>query len=164
MPHHLVKQLRFTRSEFVRCFDGVSEEDGRQRVMPNNSISWIVGHLANQENSLWVYHAQSKKIVPGLNELVGYGKPASTPPLDEMWDIWREVTAAADVYLDTLTDEILGTHLEQGGMQMKENVGTRLLRNIFHYWFHLGEGHGIRQQLGHTDLPNFVGDITPAAW
>jgi hypothetical protein len=39
-------------------------------------------------------------------------------------------------------------------------VGTLLLRNIYHYWFHLGEAHAIRQLLGHTDLPEFVGDMT----
>ncbi len=29
--HLLVAQLRFARSEFVRCLDGVSEEEGRRR-------------------------------------------------------------------------------------------------------------------------------------
>jgi len=28
-----------------------------------------------------------------------------------------------------------------------------------HYWYHLGESQAIRQLLGHTDLPQFVGDI-----
>jgi hypothetical protein len=37
MPHPLVSQLRFARSEFVRCLEGVSDEDARHRIMPKNS-------------------------------------------------------------------------------------------------------------------------------
>ena len=43
---------------------------------------------------------------------------------------------------------------------MLEDIGTTLLRNIYHYWFHTGEAHAIRQQLGHRDLPEFVGDMS----
>ena len=32
MPHPLVTQLRFARSELARCLEGVSEEDARQEV------------------------------------------------------------------------------------------------------------------------------------
>ena len=45
MTHPLVTQLRFARSEFVRCLEGVSDEDARSRIMPMNCISWMVGHL-----------------------------------------------------------------------------------------------------------------------
>jgi hypothetical protein len=51
--HPLVTQLRFARSEFRRCLDGVSPEDAARRLGPLNCISWIVGHLANQEHFLW---------------------------------------------------------------------------------------------------------------
>ena len=162
MTHHLVQQLHFARSEFVRCLDGVSNEDGVRRIQPMNCISWIIGHLAYQENSYWVLGGQNKEIAPGLYEMVGYGQPASTPPLDEMWEVWNMVTKASDDYLDLITPEILETHLEWRGRQFQENVGTLLLRNIYHYWFHLGEAHAIRQLLGHTELPEFVGDMTNA--
>jgi hypothetical protein len=39
-----------------------------------------------------------------------------------------------------------------------------LMRNIYHYWFHTGEAHAIRQILGHTQLPDFVGDMTVAMY
>jgi len=160
MPHLLVTQLRFARSELVRCLEGVSEEEARRRLMPMNCISWIVGHLANQENRYWVMRAQGRELAPGLHDLVGYGKPASTPPLDEMWAAWREITQVADEYLDTLTPEELQTHFEWQGRRLPESVGTLLMRNIYHYWFHLGEAHAIRQMLGHGDLPQFVGDMS----
>jgi hypothetical protein len=30
----------------------------------------------------------------------------------------------------------------------------------YHYSFHTGEAHAIRQQLGQPDLPQFVGDMS----
>jgi hypothetical protein len=164
MPHPLVTQLRFTRSEFVRCLEGVSEEDACRRLMPMNSIGWVVGHLANQEQFLWLLMAQHQVLVPDLNERVGYHQPASTPPLAEMWEVWKTITAAADLYLDTLTPEMLETHLEWDGRPWFENVGTSLQRNIYHYWFHNGEAYAIREQLGHHDLPEFVGGFGDAIY
>ena len=159
-PHSLVTQLRFARSEFVRGLDGVSETDGIRRLPPMNSIGWMVGHLANQEHRYWVVWAQRRDVAPGLHERVGYGKPASTPPLAEMWAVWRTVTAAADAYLDTLTPTLLLTHLARDGTPVDESVGTLLMRNIYHYWFHAGEAAAVRQMLGHRNLPDFVGDMS----
>jgi uncharacterized damage-inducible protein DinB len=153
----LVTQLRFARSEFVRCLEGVSEEDAVRRLEPMNCISWIVGHLANQEHRYWVMLGQGQNVAPGLNDLVGYGKPASTPPLAEMWATWHAVTAAADPFLDTIAPELAVTTFERDGQPVGENIGTMLMRNIFHYWFHLGEAYAIREQLGHPNLPDFVG-------
>jgi hypothetical protein len=159
MAHPLVEQLRFTRAEFVRGLQGVSGDDGCRRLEPMNCLSWIVGHLATQEQNYWCTMAQGQTIVPELRELFRHGRPAVTPPLLEMWAAWRAVTAAADRYLDTLTPNILGDHLAWQGRLWPENIGTLLLRNIYHYWFHLGEASAIRQQLGHTGLPDFVGPM-----
>lgn len=158
-PHLLVSQLRFARSEFARGLNGVSEEDGMERLVPMNSISWMVGHLANQEHRYWVILGQEKVLFPDLNDRVGYGKPASTPPLAEMLAVWRMVTTTADAYLDTLKPETLQTHLRRDGEPVDESVGTLLMRNIYHYWFHAGEAAAVRQMLGHTNLPDFVGDM-----
>ena len=159
----LVRQLRFARSEMMRCLQGVSEEDALRRVLPMNCISWSVGHVAVQEQFFWVIAGQQKVLHPELYELVGFGQPASTPPFAEMLAAWREITACADVYLDALTDDRLVTYLEADGEVMRENVGTLLLRNIYHYWFHTGEAHAMRQQMGHLDLPQFVGNLSQAA-
>jgi len=64
----------------------------------------------------------------------------------------------------TLTSELLQTNQEWAGKPLDESIGTKLLRNIYHYWFHTGETHAIRQLLGHADLPEFVGDIHQAAY
>lgn len=165
MPcHPLVAQLQFARSEFARCLKGVAPEDALQRLGPMNCISWIVGHLAAQEHFLWVDAAQGRSLAPDLYRLVGYGQPASTPPLDEMWEAWRNITLAANRFLESLGTADLEHHLERKGELMEESVGTLLMRNIYHYWFHTGEAHAIRQMLGHGQLPQFVGDMSAAAY
>jgi len=155
MPHPLVEQLRFTRSEFVRGLEGVSPIAAIQRLGPMNCISWMIGHLTWQEQRYWLDFAQGTVLLPVLNEQLAYGKPATTPPLDEMWDAWRHVTAAVDPWLDALTEERIAAPLTPG----RSNVGTYLLRTTYHYWYHLGEAQAVRQMQGESGLPDFVGDI-----
>ena len=164
MTHPLVNQLRFARSEFVRCLEGLTDEDARRRLLPMNCISWMIGHLATQEQFYWVYLAQGQMIHPHLYELVGYGRPASTPPLADMWQAWQDVTSAADSYLDSITTGMLQLHLAQDDTRSREPVGTMLLRVTYHYWFHTGEAHAVRQQLGHPDLPQFVGNMSTVVY
>jgi len=181
MIHPLVTQLRFARSEFVRCLEGVSDEDARHRIMPMNCISWMVGHMAAQEQEYFIFFPNGSVPHPQLNVSHGYGQPATTPPLAEMWQVWQDITEAADIFLDTVTEDQLVIYLEQDvgsvkealfayyqvnedmlaqeKVRSRENIGTRLLRTTYHYFFHTGEAHAVRQQLGHPDLPYFVGDM-----
>lgn len=160
MPHPLVEQLRFTRSEFQRALVGVTDEEARRRFMPMNCISWIVGHLASQEQRYWLMFGQGKDMVAPELKALATGKPATTPPLDEMWQAWHAVVQAADPYLDSLTTTDMVTFLiKPDGTPLVENVGTMLRRTTYHYWYHIGESQAIRQMLGHTDLPVFVGDL-----
>ncbi|MBZ0288855.1 MAG: DinB family protein [Anaerolineae bacterium] len=163
MTHPLVLQLRFTRSEFVRGMEGVPDEDARRRFEPMNCISWIVGHLAWQEQLYWLTRGQEQTPLPELNELVGIGKPASTPPLDEMWSAWHTITQDSDAYLDTLTVEVLETHLILNGQPHRDSLGTMVQRTNYHYWYHLGEAQAIRQLLNHHNLPQFIGAIQAEA-
>jgi len=181
MAHPLVTQLRFARSEFARCLEGISDEDSRKRLLPMNCISWMVGHLAAQEQEYFVFFPKGKVPHPQLNISHGFGQPAVTPPLADMWQVWDDITGAADTFLDTVTTDQLGTFLEQDtvavedslfavgqankemlaqeNVRSRENIGTRILRTTYHYFFHTGEAHAIRQQLGHPDLPYFVGGM-----
>ena len=157
MVHPMVTQLRFARSEFVRGFQGVPAGDAVRRIEPMNCLSWTVGHLANQEQFLWVILPGGQVVVPGLHERVGTGQPASAPDWKEMWEAWRAITDAANHYLETLTPETLSAHLMYEGKPWREDIGTTLLRNTYHYWFHLGEAYALREMLGHTGLPGYVG-------
>lgn len=158
----LVMQLRFARSEFQRCLEGVSADDAVRQIDPMNSISWYIGHLAVQENFYWNTIGQGKTLYPKLHELVGYGKAGSVPPLNEMWEAWHEITTEADIFLDQMHPDSLVETIQFDDKQSRETAGTMLLRNIYHYWFHTGEAHAVRQTLGHKDLPDFVGDMSAA--
>jgi hypothetical protein len=159
MIHPLVTQLRFARREFTRGLAGAPAEDARRKLGPMNCLSWIVAHLASQEQRWWVEMAQGRTSVPGLHDIAGWGSEPNTPDWEEVWAMWRQVGEAADDYLGTVSEETLDEHLLVDGQRSRESVGTMLLRNIYHYWFHLGEGHAVRQMLGHGILPQFVGDM-----
>lgn len=154
MTHPLVQQLFFTRSEFERGLGGVTGAEAQKRFENMNCLSWIVGHLAWQEQRYWLQRAQGKVLAPTLNELLAYGKPACTPPVEEMWLTWRQVTQAADPWLESLTTARLQEPLAEG----LSSAGTFVYRTIYHYWYHLGEGMAVRQLLGHSGLPEFVGN------
>jgi hypothetical protein len=160
MPHNLVYQLRFARSELQRALAGVSDEDARRRLGPMNCISWIIGHLAWQEQRYWLEPANAA-VAPELNTLFANGAPACQPPLDEAWAHWRAVTQAADPILDTFTTASM---LENVPLRRWGAVrGNLLQRVIYHYWYHIGEAMAIRQMLGHTNLAEFVGNIDAEA-
>jgi hypothetical protein len=91
------------------------------------------------------------------------GAPASTPPFAEVLSAWKTITAAADPWLDTLTSAKLQKHVISNGKQIDRTYGNLLQRVIYHYWYHIGENLAIRQQLGHTHLPQFVGSIDSKA-
>lgn len=159
MAHPLVDQFRFTRSEWLRGLEGISEQDGAAHFGPMNCISWTVGHLAWHEQRYFVELAQGKLIYPQLNRDYAYQAPMSTPSLQEMLTIWRTVTQAADPFLDTLTTASLQEELLRDGKAVGQSLGSALRRITYHYWYHTGEIQAIRQMLGHSGLAEYVGDI-----
>ena len=163
MTHPLVSQLRFTRSEFIRGIKGVSDEDARKRLMPMNCISWNIGHLAWQEQRYFLGFGQGHILFREIEKDFAYGAPASTPPLEEVISAWKAITAAADLWLDTLTSAKLQKQVISNGKPIQRIYGNLLQRVIYHYWYHIGENLAIRQQLGHKRLPQFVGNIDDQA-
>lgn len=159
MPHPRVEQLRFARSEFRRALKGISDEDARQRLLPINCISWMIGHLSYHEYLYWVKRTSEKHPLARFVTQFRWGKPASTPPLDEVWAGWQAMTRSGDPFLDTLTTDMLGEHPLINGTPYSHSYGSMLQRITYHYWFHIGESQAVRQLLGHTQLPQFVGDI-----
>ena len=159
MTHPLVDQFRFTRLEWLRGLEGVSEEDGAQHFGPMNCISWTVGHLAWHEQRTWLERPQGIIPYPELNKVFAYGAPMSTPSLKEMLDTWHTVTRQADPFLDALTTESLLGELLLKGKAVGQSVGSAMRRISYHYWYHIGEIQAIRQMLGHANLPEYVGNI-----
>jgi len=73
------------------------------------------------------------------------------------------VTKAADPFLDSLTTETLQMDLLLNGEPVGQSIGSALRRITYHYWYHIGEIQAIRQMIGHTNLPEYVGDIETEA-
>jgi uncharacterized damage-inducible protein DinB len=163
MLHPLVRQLRFTRSEFNCALVGVTDHEARRRFLPMNCISWNVGHLAWQEQRYFVTFAQGQVVLPDLNDQFAYGAPASTPALADMQTAWQVVTRAADAWLERVTSEGLLQTYTNPAAGWTTSFGNLLQRVIYHYWYHTGENLAIRQQLGHSNLPEFVGNIDEEA-
>ena len=163
MSHPLLDQLRFTRSEFKRALEGLTDAEARRRFLPLNCISWNIGHLAWQEQRYWLWRGQGQLLLPHINDLFASGAPASTPALDEMWSAWQTITEAADPWLETLSTEQLQQQIVIDGQPSGFIFGSLLQRVIYHYWYHTGENMAIRQLLGHCDLPEFVGDLDTQA-
>ncbi len=159
MSHPLVDQLSFTRTEFLRGLKGLSEEDACRRILPMNCISWNVGHLAWQEQRYFLFFGQGQLPYPEIQEAFAYGTPGSTPRLKDVLKAWRAITSAADSWLDTLTSRKLEEFVVLKGRKTSRMYGNLLQRVIYHYWYHTGENMGIRQALGHANLPEFVGNI-----
>ena len=159
MTHPLIDQFRFTRREWLRGLEGVTEEDGARHFGQMNCISWIVGHLAWHEQRSFLQRPQNIILFPNLNEVFAFGAPMSTPSLKEMLETWHTVTKASEPYLDSLTTETLLTNLLLNGELTRQTRGSALRRITYHYWFHLGEILAIRQMIGGKDLPEYVGDI-----
>lgn len=158
-PHPVVRQLRFARSQFLRGLEDVSDEDGAIRLGRMNCLAWNVGHLAWQEQRYFLTLASGVEPYPEIAAAYKYGAPGITPRLSDTLAAWRRITASADPWLDALATDGLTAHPVRGGKTLEVTFGSLLLRTIYHYWYHCGENQAIRQQLGHTGLGEFVGDI-----
>jgi len=163
MAHPTADLLRFTRSEWVRGLRGVSEDDAAQHFGQMNSIGWIVGHLAWQEQRTLLWRRQGKLLLPDLNVHFAFGAPMSTPSLKAMRAAWNKVTKASDPFLDALTTKDLVRDLPLDGKPSGQNLGSALRRMTFHYWFHIGEIQAVRQMLGQKALPQYVGNLEAVA-
>jgi hypothetical protein len=159
MVHPLVEQLRFTRAEWLRGLERLSEDDATRHFGPMNCISWTVGHLAWQEQRYFLQRAQDSLPFPELNTTFAYGAPMSTPALADALRTWREVTRLSAPYLERLTTAALQADLPLEGRPVGQSVGSAMRRMTYHYWYHIGEIQAVRQMLGQRDLPEYVGNI-----
>ena len=161
--HPLVDQLRFTRSEWLRGLRGVSEDAGGRHFGQMNSIGWIVGHLAWQEQRYLLYRPQGIMLRDDIQRDFTTGGPMSTPSLAETLAAWRSITRATEPFLDQLTTKKLLVDLPLNGKRSGQTQGSAIRRMTYHYWFHIGEILAIRQQLGEKRLPEYVGSIEAKA-
>jgi len=79
MTQPLVTQLKFTRSEWVRGLKPVTAEEATRRFGAINPISWMIGHLAWQEQLYWVERAQETLVVPSTRRGPGGARSRAQP-------------------------------------------------------------------------------------
>lgn len=159
MALKLVEHLWFTREKWLTGYENLADEDAVKRIGDANSVSWMVGHLACFEQFTWCQLAQGIMVVEELSAF-DFGKPATTPPLNEVLDMWQRVMPVADQYLETLTEADLETHLKlPNGANFWDDIGTTILRHTWHYSYHLGEMQALRSSMQHKNLPQFVGNM-----
>lgn len=166
MAHVLVEQLRFTRAHWLRGLKEVTAEEAVKRHGRINPISWMIGHLASHEQYLWFMEGQGQEGPAPQVYACAYGRPASAPPLDEMWAAWHQITEASDPWLDALTSAQMEEYLP-GDERQVENAGSAILHLVYHYWYHLGEAMSARQLLAGDSqraLPEFPGPLIDAFW
>lgn len=72
---------------------------------------------------------------------------------------WHKVQIAASRFLETVTEEQLDDCFCTKKLPGSETIGTSLLHITAHIWYHNGEVQALRQQLGQTGLPQFVGNL-----
>ena len=159
MAHLVVDQLRFARSEWLRGLRGVSEDDAKQHFGRMNSIGWIVGHLAWQEQRYLLWRSRDIVLFPELQTEFAVGAPMSTPSLAEMRKVWTAVTKNSERFLDSLKTKDLLKDLPLNGKRTGQTLGDAIRRMTFHYWYHIGEIQAIRQMLGQERLPQYVGNL-----
>jgi len=150
MAHHLVRYVWHVRRELERALDGISEEDLNKEVHGLNSIAWMIGHLANQEQAYWLLFRNEELIDKNLrhyNNKVEEGKDFA-----ELFELWKTITNRSNAWLETATTSDLENTFEKA----KENTGSLMTRVIGHYYFHIGQIATIRKLLGY-DVPGFVG-------
>lgn len=163
MTHPLVEQLQFTRMEWRRGLQGISEEDGQHHFGPMNCISWTVGHIAWHEQKYWLELALDRVPYPELNTTHAYRAPMSSPSLSAMLKVWESVVHASNDFLESVSTDALQEKFQRKGRPINLQIGSALRRLTYHYWYHIGEIQAVRQMLGHKNLPEYVGDIDSQA-
>jgi hypothetical protein len=159
VAHLVVDQLRFARSEWTRGLRGVSESDAARHFGQMNCISWIVGHLAWQEQRYLLWRSRDIVMFPDIQADFAFGAPMSTPSLTAMRKAWTAVTKSSETFLDSLKTKDLMKDLPLDGKRSGQTLADAIRRMTFHYWYHIGEIQAIRQMLGQQRLPQYVGNL-----
>lgn len=156
--HHLVRYVQHVRRELRRALEGMTVADLERRVGGINSVAWMVGHLAWQEQSYWLTSRGEPS--PSSLDLQAFGfgrsRPEAMPAFEDLYEAWTSVTEATNGWLVSLGETELRSHVEGRKLFEEENVGTLLTRVIGHYYFHIGQITAVRKLLDYP-VPTFVG-------
>ena len=117
----------------------------------------------NEKQRVLLYRPQGILLVPELQKEFYSGAHMSTSSLAKMLRLWRKVTKASESFLDSISTKDPLKDLPINGKSVGQTQGDVIRRMTYHYWFHIGEILSIRQMLGHTKLPVYVGSLEAKA-
>jgi len=153
-PPRLVRLLWDAFDELERVA-GALPAPGRGRAIGRlNAGSWIVAHLAKQQDDYWNVGVQGlDPDVWLLKQRVGFGDEPSVPDFAEAVAAFGRVRARAIPYLRALRGEDLDAVVRRRpGSSGEQTAGELLSRSVGHCFAHTGELAAIASLVGAPDL------------
>ena len=153
-PPRLVRLLWDAFDELERAAEALPTPGQGRAIGRLNAGSWIVAHVAQQQEAYWCTGAQGldpDEWLAGLE--VGFGSEPSVPDYRDSLAAFARVRAAAIPYLRSLHNDDLDTVMERAGSSRRgETVGDLLVRSVGHLFVHTGELATIASLVGAPDL------------
>ena len=153
-PPRLVRLLWDAFDELERVAGALPTPGQGRAIGRLNAGSWVVAHVAQQQDAYWCTGAQgldSDAWLAGLD--VGFGSEPSVPDYREALDAFARIRARAIPYLRSLRDEDLDAVMEPSdGSGSTQTVGDLVVRAVGHVFVHTGELATIASLVGAPDL------------
>ncbi|MCY3656616.1 MAG: DinB family protein [Chloroflexi bacterium] len=150
-PPRLVRLLWDAYDEVERVAGALPTPGQGRAIGRLNAGSWIVAHVAQQQEAYWCTGAQGLEPDEWLAGLdVGFGSEPSVPNYAESLAAFGRVRANAIPYLRSLRREDLNAVMESSGST--QTVADLLVRSIGHLFVHTGELATIASLVGAPDL------------
>jgi hypothetical protein len=150
-PLLIVRLLLDARDEFRRVAEAVPNPGRGGAIGRLNPGSFIVAHIASQDDRVWNVGAQGLKGDPWMRDAnAGHGAPRSTPDYAEALAALDRAFARSTTFLEGLDEAELERPLSSG--VPGRTVGAQLARSIGHTWAHAGELSALASLVGAADL------------
>lgn len=153
-PPRLVRLLWDAYDEVERVAGALPTPGQGRAIGRLNAGSWIVAHVAQQQEAYWCTGAQGLEPDEWLAGLdVGFGSEPSVPDYAESLAAFGRVRARAIPYLRSLRDGDLDSIMESSrGSGGAPTVGDLLVRSVGHLFVHTGELATIASLVGAPDM------------
>ena len=150
-PPRLVRLLWDAWDELERVAAALPTPGQGRALGRLNAGSWVVAHVAQQQDAYWCTGAQGLEADTWLaGHEVGFGSEPSVPDYAEALETFGRVRARAIPYLRSLRDDDLDAVAPGAGGG--QTVGDLLVRSVGHVFAHTGELAAIASLVGAPDF------------
>ena len=153
-PPMVVRLLCDAFDELERVAEALPAPGRGRAIGRLNAGSWIVAHLAKQQDDYWNAGAQGRDPDAWLlDQRVGFGDEPSVPDFAAAVAAFARVRAGAIPYLRSLRDEDLAAVVRRSSSSgVEQTAGQLLARSVGHCFAHTGELAAIASLVGAPDL------------